>query len=69
MLFGIIELSYNKRYRMNYLFKISMIGTNIKLFYTKQQVENSLKWMREKRIVPDGWGVVIERVKKKISKK
>jgi len=33
--------------------------------YTKAQVENSLKWMREKNIVPDGWGKVIEGVKKR----
>jgi len=35
-----------------------------KSVYTKAQVENSLEWMREKEIVPDGWGEVIERVKK-----
>ena len=35
-----------------------------KSVYTKSQVENSLKWMREKGIVPDGWGEVIEKYKK-----
>ena len=35
-----------------------------KAVYTKDQVEKSLRWMREKEIVPDGWGNVIERAKK-----
>ena len=35
-----------------------------KSVYTKEQVESSLNWMREKEILPDGWGKVIEKVKK-----
>jgi restriction endonuclease S subunit len=41
-----------------------------KAIYTKDKVEHGLNWMREKGIVPDGWGEVIEKVGKrnKISK-
>ena len=37
--------------------------------YTNDQVKKSLKWMREKEIVPDGWGEVIEKAEKKGRKK
>jgi len=40
-----------------------------KTVYTKQQLEDSLKWMRAKEIVPDGWGEVIEKAEKKQIKK
>jgi hypothetical protein len=36
-----------------------------KAVYSKNQVERDLNWMREKGIVPDGWGEVIERLGKK----
>jgi type I restriction-modification system DNA methylase subunit/restriction endonuclease S subunit len=35
----------------------------------KNRLDGALKWMREKGIVPDGWGEVIERVKTKTKKK
>ena len=40
-----------------------------KSVYTKSQVENSLNWMREKGLVPDGWGEVIEKAEKKTTTK
>jgi len=40
-----------------------------KAIYPKDQVERGLNWMREKGLVPDGWGEVIEKVEKKTNKK
>ncbi|MDR0658659.1 MAG: restriction endonuclease subunit S [Mediterranea sp.] len=36
-----------------------------KKVYLQDKVQRGLNWMREKDIVPDGWGEVIERVKSK----
>lgn len=35
----------------------------------KNRLDNALKWMSDKSIVPDGWGKVIDRVEKKPKKK
>jgi restriction endonuclease S subunit len=35
----------------------------------KDRLDNALAWMRENEIVPDGWGVVIEKAEKKGTKK
>jgi type I restriction enzyme S subunit len=40
-----------------------------KKVYPQDKVQRGLDWMREKGIVPDGWGEVIERVGKKKKKK
>jgi hypothetical protein len=34
----------------------------------KDRLDNALKWMRENRIIPDGWGKVIEKANKKVKK-
>jgi hypothetical protein len=34
----------------------------------KNRLDKALKWMRENRIVPDGWGKMIEKANKKVQK-
>jgi restriction endonuclease S subunit len=34
----------------------------------KDRLDNALNWMQEKRIVPDGWGKVIEKANKRVQK-
>jgi type I restriction-modification system DNA methylase subunit len=34
----------------------------------KDRLDNALKWMRENRIIPDGWGKVIKKANKRVQK-
>jgi type I restriction enzyme S subunit len=51
------------------LLKEDFLNWDVQKIKYKDRLDKALNWMRENDFVPDGWGKVIEKAEKKISKK